>query len=78
MLDSHFKLAKQLSAEIVTLTGKSISGELSRFDQKRHLTQIIIGHAAHTRLQTLIIGSTVTKLLKKNKNLEIHVIPYDL
>lgn len=78
MLDAHFKLAKQLGAEIVTLTGKSVSGELSKFAQERHITQIIIGHATRTKLQTLVRGSTVSKLLKKAKNIEIHVIPNDM
>lgn len=75
MLEGHLKLAKQLGAEIVTLTGKSISAELVKFAQKRHITQIIIGHSTRTKLQTFLRGSTVSKLLKKAKNIEIHVIP---
>lgn len=77
-LESYFKLAKQLGAEVVTLTGKSISGELAKFAHERHITQIIIGHASRTKLQTLLRGSTVSKLLKQTKNIEVHVIPNDL
>lgn len=77
MLEAHFKLAKQLGAEVLTLTGKSVSGELSKFAEERHITQIIIGHATRTKLQTFLRGSTVTKLLKKSKTIEIHVIPND-
>lgn len=77
-LEAHYKLARQLGAEIVTLTGKSVSGELSKFAQERHITQIIIGHATRTKIETVLRGSTVTKLLKKAKNIEIHVIPNDL
>ena len=77
-LESYFKLAKQLGAEVVTLTGKSISGELAKFAHERHITQIIIGHANRTKLQTLLRGSTVSKLLKQTKNIEVHVIPNDL
>jgi two-component system sensor histidine kinase KdpD len=77
MLEAHFKLAKQLGAEIYTLTGKSVSAELSKFAQERHVTQIIIGHATRTKLQTFLRGSTVSKLLKRSKNIEIHVIPND-
>ncbi len=78
MIDAHFKLAKQLGAEIVTLTGKSVSDELANFAEQKHITQIIIGHATRTKLETILRGSTVTKLLKKAKNIEIHVIPNDL
>lgn len=78
MLEAHYKLARQLGAEVVTLTGKSISAELTRYAQEKHITQIIIGHATRTKLQTIIRGSTVTKLLRRSKNIEIHVIPNDL
>lgn len=78
MLNSYFQLAKQLGAETVTLTGKSVSGELIKFAQERHITQIIIGHSTRTKLETVVRGSTVVKLLKKAKNIEIHVIPNDI
>lgn len=78
VLNSHFELAKQLGADVVTLKGKSISGELSKFAQERHITQIIMGHSTRTKLQTLLRGSTINKLLKKTKNIEVRVIPNDL
>ncbi|MCX7921237.1 MAG: universal stress protein [Clostridia bacterium] len=77
MLESHYKLAKQLGAEVITLTGKSISGEMSRFASEKHITQIIVGHPTRTKLQTILRGSTVNKLLRKNKGVELHVIPND-
>jgi len=76
-LNSHFKLAKQLGAESVALTGKSVSAELYRFAEERHMTQIIIGHSTRTKFETLLRGSTVSRLLKKAKNIEIHVIPIE-
>jgi two-component system, OmpR family, sensor histidine kinase KdpD len=78
LLEGNYKLAKQLGAEVVKLTGKSISGELADFAHERHITQIIIGHASRTKLQTLLRGSTVSKLLKRTKNIEVHVIPNEL
>ena len=74
-LQNYFDLAKQLGAETVVLTGKSVSGELLKFANERHITQIIIGHSTRTKLQTMVRGSTVGKLLKKAKNIELHVIP---
>jgi two-component system, OmpR family, sensor histidine kinase KdpD len=75
MINSYFQLAKQLGAETVMLTGKSVSAELLKFAEKRHITQIIIGHSARTKLETILRGSTIVKLLKKAKNIEVHVIP---
>lgn len=75
MLHNHFKLASQLGANIATLTGKSVSEELVKFIQEKHITQVIIGHAARTKIETLLRGSTVSKLLKNAKDIEIHIIP---
>lgn len=77
-LEGHFKLARQLGAEVVNLTGKSISRELTQFATERYITQIIIGHSTRTKLQTLLRGSTVSRLLKLTRDIEVHVIPNDL
>jgi two-component system, OmpR family, sensor histidine kinase KdpD len=76
-LEGHQKLARQLGAEVVTLTGKSISGALATFATERHITQLIIGHSKLTKWQTFLRGSTVTKLLNKTKDIEVHVVPND-
>jgi len=77
ILDTCFNLAKQLGAEVTTLTGNSISDELIKFSSERHITQIIIGHSRRTKLQKLLRGSTVVKVLKQAKNIEVHIIPND-
>lgn len=77
MLESHFKLAKQLGADIITLKGKSVSAELSKFASEHHITQILIGHSNRTKIEKLLRGSTVNKLLKQTKNIEVHIIPHE-
>lgn len=75
--ENNFKLAKQLGAEIISLTGKSVSSELAKFASERHITQIIIGHSRRTKIEKILRGSTVTKLLKQTKDIEVHIIPHD-
>lgn len=75
MLESHFKLARELGAEVITLKGKSVSFELSKFACEKHITQILIGHSYRTWIERLIRGSTINKLLKQTKNIEVHIIP---
>lgn len=77
MLEGHFKLAKQLGAEVVSLKGKSVSGELAKFASQRHITQILISHSNRTRIEKILRGSTVNKLLKQTKNIEVHIIPHE-
>lgn len=75
MIESHIKLSTQLGAEIVRLTGKSVSDELVKFSFQKHITQLIIGHPKRSKLQTFLRGSTVEKLLKYTKDIEVHIIP---
>lgn len=77
MLDSHLLLAKQLGAKVVCLKGKSVSDALADFANKRHVTQIIMGQSARTKVERFFRGSTINKLIRKVKNVEIHLIPID-
>lgn len=74
-LNENIALAKDLGAETITLKGKSVSNELVNFASSKYVTQIIIGHPNRSKLQTIIRGSTVYKLLKEVKEAEIHIIP---
>lgn len=78
ILESNFKLGNQLGAEIVKLKGKSVSKALADFALKKHITQIILGHSKRTKIQIMLRGSTINKLLKftQNEEIEIHIIPY--
>lgn len=78
MLDEHYKLARLLGAKVVTLTGKSVSGEITNYITENHVTQVILGHSKRTKLQTLLRGSTISKLIKYTKNVEFHIIPDEL
>lgn len=74
-IESHFKLATTLGAETIILKGKSVSSELAKLSCERQITQIIIGHSKRSKLETFLRGSTINKLLKQTKDIEVHVIP---
>lgn len=76
-LDLHKKIAKKLDGEIINLKGKSISEELLKFAQEKHITQLFIGHSKRSSFQTFLRGDTVNKILKEAKNIEVRVIPWD-
>lgn len=76
--DNHYKLAKELGAEIVNLTGKSISQEIATFANTRNVTQIVIGYSKRTKFQKILRGSTISRLLRQVHNsVEVHIIPDD-
>lgn len=75
MLDTHRQLAQQLGAETVQLTGRSISETLAQFANDRHVTQIVMGQSSRTKVETFFRGSTINKLIKLVRDVEIHLIP---
>jgi two-component system, OmpR family, sensor histidine kinase KdpD len=74
-LESSFKLAEQLGAKTVTLSGIDVASELEKFARQQHITQIVIGHSGRTLLQQIFVGSTTSRLIRETKNVAIHVMP---
>lgn len=77
MLQSHAQLAQQLGADMVELTGRSVSETLAGYANEKHITQIIMGQSSRTKVETFFRGSTINKLIKMVHNVEIHLIPID-
>lgn len=75
MLLSHEQLAKQLGAEMVYLNGHSVSETLAAYANEKHITQIVMGQSSRTKVETFFRGSTINKLIKMVRNVEIHLIP---
>lgn len=75
MLISHEQLAKQLGADMVYLNGHSVSETLATYANQKHITQIVMGQSSRTKVETFFRGSTINKLIKMVRNVEIHLIP---
>ena len=75
MLNSHEQLAKQLGADMIYLTGRSVSETLAEYANQKHITQIVMGQSSRTKVETFFRGSTINKLIKMVRNVEIHLIP---
>lgn len=75
LLLKYNQLAEKLGAEVLSLSGHSVSHEILKFAHDRHITQLVLGHSNRTKWQTLLRGSTINRILKDSKNIEIRVIP---
>ncbi len=74
-LEEHRTLARELGADIVTLKGKSVSSEITKFIENSHITQVILGHSQRSNWEVFLRGSTISKLIKYTNNVEFHIIP---
>ena len=68
------RLAEQLGGEAVTLPGTDLPAELLRYAQSHNITQIIVGKRRRGRWREMIGRSLVTELLRRSKDVAIHVL----
>lgn len=71
----NYRLAEELGAEIMGLSGNNVADEILELAKKRNVSQIIIGKPEHTRLWEIIHGSIVDKVIRHSHGISIHVIP---
>lgn len=72
---NNLRLAEELGAEIIGLTGNSVAEAILELARKRNVSQIIIGKPEHTRFWEMIHGSVVDKVIRRSQGISIHVIP---
>ncbi len=73
-LHDAFKLAEQLGAVGVALTGGDIVTTVMAYARRNNVTQIVIGKSADSRWRELLGRSLATALLREARGAAIHVV----
>jgi two-component system sensor histidine kinase KdpD len=68
------RLAEQLGAEAVTLTGEHVSQELLDYARSRNVTKIIVGKPLRSRWKEWLLGSVVNELVRDSGDIDLYVI----
>jgi two-component system sensor histidine kinase KdpD len=68
------RLAEQLGAETVTLTGDDVSQELLAYARSRNVTKIIAGKPVRSPWGAWLFGSVVDDLVRTSGDVDIYVI----
>ncbi|MCS5697119.1 sensor histidine kinase [Desulfofundulus thermocisternus] len=74
-LAKNLRLAEELGAETICLTGQDVAEELLELARKRNISQIIIGKPLRSRLWEWLHGSVVDKVIRHSEGISVHVIP---
>jgi two-component system sensor histidine kinase KdpD len=70
----HLRLAEQLGAETVTLTGHSVADEVVAYARQKNVSKIVIGKPAGSRWRELLRGSVVNDLVRKSGDSDVYLI----
>jgi two-component system sensor histidine kinase KdpD len=76
-LQKALDLAEDLGATVVTLEGRDVAETLAAYVQEQHVTQMVIGHPQKSRWEELLRGSTVNRILRLCRNVDILVVADD-
>jgi two-component system sensor histidine kinase KdpD len=68
------RLAEQLGAETVTLTGENVAQEILNYARSRNATKIIVGKPVRPVWKEWIFGSVVSDLVHRSGEIDIYVI----
>ena len=70
----NLRLAEQLGAETVTLTGQDVAEEIVAYARTRNVTKIIVGKPAQARWRELLFGDLVHDLVHRSGDIDVYVI----
>lgn len=70
----HFRLAEQLGAETVTLSGPDVASTILDFARSRNVTKVFIGKTHQPRWRRLIGSTVVDDLLENSGDIDVYVI----
>lgn len=73
-LAQNMKLAEQLGAEVVTLSGANPADELLSYARTRNVTRIVVGKPGHVPWYRRLNRSLVDDLLRSSREIDVHVI----
>jgi two-component system, OmpR family, sensor histidine kinase KdpD len=74
-LANTIKLAEDLGAETVTLSGQTVSDALLGFARKRNVSRLVIGRPLHSRWHDRLKGSLLDEIVRGSGGIEVMVIP---
>ena len=72
-----FRLAEQLGAETVTVTGHDVAAEVLTYARLRNVTRIVLGKPTRPRWRETLFGSVVNELVRQSGDIDVYVITGD-
>jgi two-component system, OmpR family, sensor histidine kinase KdpD len=74
-IEDYQRMARDLGAQVVTLSDKSVSDALIRFAQQETISHVIFGQPVRSRLDILLRGSVLNRFLAEIRDVTVQVVP---
>ncbi len=73
-VEANLRFAEDLGARVVRRKGSDVAAELAQLVRDENVAQVVIGHSSHSRWHELLHGSIVNRLLRRLRDVDVHVI----
>jgi two-component system sensor histidine kinase KdpD len=74
-LEEYQRMARDLGAKVVSLTGRNVSDALIRFAQQESISHVVFGQSARSRWDILLRGSVLNRFLNEVRDVTVQVVP---
>jgi two-component system sensor histidine kinase KdpD len=74
-LEEYQRMARDLGAQVVSLTDRNVSDALIRFAQQENISHVVFGQSARSRFDILLRGSVLNRFLSEVRDVTVQVVP---
>ncbi|HTD55622.1 MAG TPA: universal stress protein [Silvibacterium sp.] len=74
-LEEYERMARELGAKVVNLTGKNVSETLIDFARQENISHVVFGQSARSRFDILLRGSVINRFLAEMRETTVQVVP---
>jgi K+-sensing histidine kinase KdpD len=76
LLEGGLAKARESGAQVEVLEGEDPVETIVRYARSHGITQIFVGHSAKKHLGTRMFGSTVSRLVRAARGIDVRVFPH--
>lgn len=73
-LQGVYDLARNFGGRVVELEGDSVANEIIHYADQSGATVIVMGQSARSRIQEIVKGSIINRIMRKTKDIDIIVV----
>lgn len=74
-VEEYKRMARDLGAQVVSLTDRHVSDALVRFAQQENISHVVFGQTTRSRFDILLHGSVLNKFLSEVRDVTVQVVP---
>lgn len=74
-LEEYQRMARDLGAQVVSLTDRNVSDALIRFAQQENISHVVFGQPSRSRWEILLHGSVLNRFLSEVRDVTVQVVP---